>query len=350
MHDILDILRRRKHGDGFKTIAKARKMSRNTIRKYIELAVTLGFESDSEPPLEEIAYGVYRKVYGDGSRPVSECRKVLIPYKEKLEHWLSEERLTMTKIHSLLKRHGVSVSYDTLRRYLHEDLGFFKHNTVRMPETAPGEYAEVDFGRLGLLYDPETDRRRVVHALIVTLPYSRYQYVHLCHSMKFQEVITGLESAWEFFGGVPAKVIVDNMKTAIDKADRYDAQFNRYFYEYACYRGFIIDPARAVLRKTSLKLKEMYHMSEITSLKERHSGAFPMHRKQQMPGAELSPACVYMAQLKSIPALYLIWKSRRICSLWNRSVTMYLSGEPAKCIQTIISVFKALFILSPLYT
>ncbi|ADD67068.1 Integrase catalytic region [Denitrovibrio acetiphilus DSM 12809] len=255
MHDILDILRRRKHGDGFKTIAKARKMSRNTIRKYIELAVTLGFESDSEPPLEEIAYGVYRKVYGDGSRPVSECRKVLIPYKEKLEHWLSEERLTMTKIHSLLKRHGVSVSYDTLRRYLHEDLGFFKHNTVRMPETAPGEYAEVDFGRLGLLYDPETDRRRVVHALIVTLPYSRYQYVHLCHSMKFQEVITGLESAWEFFGGVPAKVIVDNMKTAIDKADRYDAQFNRYFYEYACYRGFIIDPARAVAPKDKPKVE-----------------------------------------------------------------------------------------------
>jgi hypothetical protein len=131
-------------------------MSRNTIRKYIELAVTLGFDSDSEPPLDDIAYSVYRKVYGDGSRPVSECRKVLIPYKEKLVHWLNEERLTMTKIHSLLQRHGVSVSYDTLRRYLHEDLGFFKNNTVRMPETDPGEYAEVDFGRLGLLYDPET--------------------------------------------------------------------------------------------------------------------------------------------------------------------------------------------------
>lgn len=35
--------------------------------------------------------------------------------------------------------------------------------------------AEVDFGRLGLVHDPETGRRRVLHALIVTLVHSRHQ-------------------------------------------------------------------------------------------------------------------------------------------------------------------------------
>lgn len=245
MQDILDILRRRQNGDGFKTIAKARKMSRNTVKKYIEIAITLGFDSDAAPPLEDIAYGIYREVYCNVSKPISDSRKPLIPYKEKLDHWLNQDRLSIVKIHSKLHRYGVSVGYDTLRRYLLDELGYHKHNTVRMPEPNPGEHAEVDFGRMGLLYDTETGRNRIVHALLVTLPYSRYQYVHLCYSMKLEEVIAGLEAAWEFFGGVPSKVIVDNMKTAIIKADRYEAEFNRYLYEYSHYRGFIIDPARS---------------------------------------------------------------------------------------------------------
>ena len=46
-------------------------------------------------------------------------------------------------------------------------------STVRMEDTAPGEVVEVDFGRLGLIHDPDTGRRRAVLALIVVLAYSR---------------------------------------------------------------------------------------------------------------------------------------------------------------------------------
>ena len=41
-------------------------------------------------------------------------------------------------------------------------------------------------------------------------------------SQKLDVVIDGLEEAWEFFGGVPERVVVDNMKTAVVKADRYE--------------------------------------------------------------------------------------------------------------------------------
>ncbi len=50
--------------------------------------------------------------------------------------------------------------------------------TVRMAESAPGEVAEIDFGRLGLVYDPVTQKRRFHHALIVTL-------LHHAHILKF---------------------------------------------------------------------------------------------------------------------------------------------------------------------
>ena len=107
--------------------------------------------------------------------------------------------------------------------------------------------AEVDFGRLGLIRDGLLDRRRVLWALVVTLVFSRHQYVHLTHSQKLDDLIGGLEDAWEFFGGVASRLILDNLRAAITKADRYDPIFNRTFEEYGRHRGFVIDPAPPVM-------------------------------------------------------------------------------------------------------
>ena len=84
---------------------------------------------------------------------------------------------------------------------------------------------------------------RTVWALLVTLGFSRHQYVHVNFSQKLDVVIDGLEEAWEFFGGVPERVVVDNMKTAVVKADRYEPSFQRTMEQYAELRGFVIDPA-----------------------------------------------------------------------------------------------------------
>lgn len=65
-----------------------------------------------------------------------------------------------------------------------------------MAECEPGELAEVDFGRLGLVPDPETGRRRMAWALLVVLAHSRHQYVHITFSQKLADVINGLEDAW----------------------------------------------------------------------------------------------------------------------------------------------------------
>jgi len=112
---------------------------------------------------------------------------------------------------------------------------------VRMADCEPGEVAEVDFGYLGMINDPATSRRRKLHALIVTLVHSRHQFVWTTHGQKIEDLIEGLERAWDFFGGVARRVIIDNLKAGITKADRYDPFFNRTFDQYAHYRGFVID-------------------------------------------------------------------------------------------------------------
>jgi len=153
--------------------------------------------------------------------------------------------LRLSKVHELLGRQGIEVPYSSLHRFAvkHCELQERKRITVRVTEVEPGEVAEVDFGRLGLVADPETGRRRVLHALIVTLVYSRHQYVHVTFSQKLPDVIEGLEDAREYFGGVTARVVLDNLRAAVAKPDRYDPIFQRTFEEYARHRGFVIDAA-----------------------------------------------------------------------------------------------------------
>ena len=113
-----------------------------------------------------------------------------------------------------------------------------------MEDTAPGEVAELDFGRLGLVPDPETGRRRTVWALIVVLAYSRHSFVWPTFSQKLEDVIAGLEAAWSFFGGVPRYLGMDNFPAAAAGADALHPRFTRGFLEYSQHRGFICDPAR----------------------------------------------------------------------------------------------------------
>ena len=75
--------------------------------------------------------------------------------------------------------------------------------------------------------------------------FSRHQYVFLTHRQDLDALIAGIEEAWERFGGVTRRLIIDNMKAAVVKADRYEPVFNRTFQDYSQHRGFIIDPPRS---------------------------------------------------------------------------------------------------------
>ena len=85
---------------------------------------------------------------------------------------------------------------------------------MRMADTAPGEVAEADSGRLGTIIDPATGKLKVVWALIIVLSYSRHCSVWLTHSQKLENMIAALEAAWAFFGGVPRYLAIDNFPAA----------------------------------------------------------------------------------------------------------------------------------------
>jgi transposase len=208
--DIVDILRRAQSGDTIRSMARATGMGRNTVKKYLRLACEKGFIIEGPCDLATIAAGVLAELNARLPGPAPSKVQALMPHKEEIKGWIEEEHLTLTKIQSKLARLGIETSYSNLYRFVSVEIGLPSKTTVRMAETEPGEVAEVDFGRLGLVYDPEADRKRFVYALVVTLVFSRHQYVAVSFTQDLPVLISGLEDAWQFFGGVTRRVIVDN--------------------------------------------------------------------------------------------------------------------------------------------
>lgn len=251
MWEVLEVLRRVHKGETQRSVARGTGRTAKTVRRYVRLARKLGWQPGAEyEPDEQLAARVVARLRpGRRQTCATAAEAVLLPHLERLRDWLAvdvpERRgLTLTKAHLLLERRGVQVSYSALYRFVTKHLEFGPgRTTVRVADCEPGELAEVDFGRLGLVPDATTGRRRVLYALVVTLVFSRHQYVYTTHSQKIADLIDGLEEAWAFFGGCARRVVLDNLKAAVKKADRYDPFFQRTFEQYARYRGFTIDAA-----------------------------------------------------------------------------------------------------------
>jgi transposase len=252
MWEVLDVLKRHQSGERIRQIARNTGRDRKTVKRYILAAAELGWVAEIHAPDEALAQAVMEGLRpGKAAEELSQSESLLLPHLPQIREWLSEDpfdkrTMTLTKTHELLHRQGLEVSYGGLRRFAMKHLGHGAPKlTVRMSDVSPGEVCQVDFGRLGKIPVDDGADEKTVHALVVTLVYSRHQYVHLTHSQKLPDLLAGLDAAWMFFGGIPARVIIDNMKTAVLKADRYDPVFQRTFNEYKDHHGFTIDAAES---------------------------------------------------------------------------------------------------------
>lgn len=253
MWEVLNVLRRIGRGESKSAVARTTGHDRKTIGSYVATAVELGWRPGTDEPTETLAAVVAARRSPTRDRSPGEVEALLLPHRERIEKWLKpgdrqsgqKRGLRLTKVHTLLARQGVVVPYSSLHRFAVRHCGFGESQrlTVRMAESGPGEVAEVDFGRLGLVPYPPSGGRRVLWALVVVLVFSRHQFVFVTHEQTIPHLIGGLEDAWTFFGGVSHRLIVDNLKAAVTKADRYEPVFERTFEEYAAYRCFTIDPA-----------------------------------------------------------------------------------------------------------
>jgi len=162
-------------------------------------------------------------------------------YEEQIRKWV-EGNVCMTTIHqALVDQFGFTGSYSSVRRLVRR-LDLRKPQATCVLDFAPGEAAQVDFGRGPDITDAHTGKTVKTWIFVMTLCFSRHFYAEIVTDQKVSTWLSCHRRAFEFFNGVPAKVIIDNPKCAITRACFRDPEVQRSYGELAEGYGFIISP------------------------------------------------------------------------------------------------------------
>ena len=246
MIDIKEVLRRWSARQSLHRIARETGVDRKTVRRYVHAAQSCSLPQGrelTEDEIHEVAQRVQSRPVVDAS---AEWQSVAV-HQKRIEEWLTSKRpLRLTKVHTLLRReHGLEVSYDTLRRFAMQQLGWRQRaSTVRIDDPPPGQEAQIDFGKMGPMLDPVAGRVRSLWALIITLSFSRYQFVWPTFVQTTEAVCEGLDRAWAFFGAMIHTIVPDNMKAIVKTPAALSPVLVAAFLDYAQARGLFVDPAR----------------------------------------------------------------------------------------------------------
>ena len=174
----------------------------------------------------------------------------LDPYKELIQRWLERHSYTATQIFQRLRAEegytgGITILTDYVRTI----------RRVRAPafltlSFAQGECAQVDWGCAGAMNVASTRRR--LSFFVMVLCYSRLIYVEFSLGEATEHFLQAHQNALEFFGGVPAKVLIDNPKTAVLKhLSGEKPLFHPRYLDFASHYGF--EPRACNVRKPNEK-------------------------------------------------------------------------------------------------
>jgi transposase len=159
-------------------------------------------------------------------------------FKPQIQRWLASYAYSATQLFSRLQEQGYAGRYSILKDYVRQ---------VRPPRVeafltlqfAPGQCAQVDWGSWGSIRVGNTRRRLSFFALV--LCHSRQLYVEFTLGQSQEQWLACHEHAFEYLGGVPAEVMVDNCKTAVlAHAPGVAPVFNPTYADFARHYGFTI--------------------------------------------------------------------------------------------------------------
>jgi transposase len=260
--NIWEIARRFHMGQSINGIATALGYDRKTVRAYIRLAEAEGFTRGTPLPEKDVVlnwlHGVLAK---NGTRATAQ--KLLEAYREEIIE-LVTRTINPLKAKSafivICRKHALEgeISYTSFKRFVRDHgikSGERREKTTCRIEVPPGHQAQIDYAKVGLLFDHETNRRRVLFAFIGTLGHSRHKYVEYTFSQNQQSFVMSHVRMFSFWGAVPKTIVLDNLKSGVIKPDLYDPVINRAYAEAAEYYGCLLDPARVVHPKDKGKVE-----------------------------------------------------------------------------------------------
>ena len=197
-------------------LARQLNCDRRTVSRYVELA------KNGKKPSKR----VYQKKTAGFEKIIEEKVKTTAP--------------AIAIYHYLVKNHGYTGSYSTIKRYIHNLHIEKQHNAIIRFETDPGIQAQVDW-KESLKFKTKDGETIKFNVFLMILGFSRTKFLMVTETRDLQQVEFSLACAFRYFGGVPHEILFDNMRSIIDKARTQYSEpvFNENFKVFAEDCGFV---------------------------------------------------------------------------------------------------------------
>ena len=203
-------------GHSIRRIARILRLSRRTVRKFLETTVQPAAESSSW--METVDWeNVRQEVYGKGTT-VKQIQREVAPEVAYVKFW----RVFREKV-------SVQASPDQV--------------TIRL-DHKPAEKTQIDFCDGLFLTDAVTGHKTLTQFFLGVLPFSSYFFGEFVLDQKLSTFIGVHQRMFAYFGGITPYVVVDNLKSGVNKADLYDPDVNPTYCDFANHMGFAVLPAR----------------------------------------------------------------------------------------------------------
>jgi transposase len=160
----------------------------------------------------------------------------LAPFKDMIRRLVEQHPFSGRQILQRLRERGYTGGCTIVKDYLQLVRPARKRAYLTL-HYAPGECAQIDWGHAGFIAVGQARRR--LSFLVVTLCYSRLMYLEFALAQTLEHFLSGLQNAFLYFGGVPAEVLSDNLKTAVIRHPLGEAPvFHERYLDFAAHHGF----------------------------------------------------------------------------------------------------------------
>ena len=233
-------------------IARELGINREAVGRYLLLArlakpaiSTPGVEGDSEskPAISTSGKNIGRK---------SQCEPLAEIILAKVEVGLSARRIYQ----DLVEENGFTDSYQSVKRFVRKLRKIHPERVWRL-ECQPGEEVQLDFG-LGAPIDKGQGKTRRSWVLRMVLSYSRKGYSEAVSRQDTETFLRCLENGLRSFGGCPLLVNLDNMKSAVLKADWFDPEINPKLADFCRHYGVHVVPCRPAMPQHNVPANERF--------------------------------------------------------------------------------------------
>lgn len=252
--DIRAILHHIQQGVSDRRTAEELGVNRRTVRQYRRWAQEQGLLAGPLPPPDELQARIKQTL---PAQLPPQNRSSVAQYQEQIVK-LHQQGVEIAAIWARLQEQGYTGGYHPVYRLVRKLAPTQPEVFVRV-ERKPGEEAQVDFGYVGYLLDPASDRRRKAWAFVMTLSWSRHMYVEFVFDQTVATWLRLHRNALAFFNGVPARIVIDNLKAGIVKACFDDPQVQHAYGECAEHYGFRVAPCRPATPEHKGKVESGVH-------------------------------------------------------------------------------------------